>query len=284
MGRDRRAHRKTSADTCVAASASARSSSPSPRRADAASTGCSTTSSTSSTVTSLASRPPKLKHVHPGAPQPSRGAPDAGAKRLNLLYGTQTQSAPAAPPHFRQRPVARPRATTRFWSRNEIRERFGLEGVPRPRSTLPSGREVSRRRRRIVGAPSSRACCSTAGTTSWLRLPHGKRQAQAIAETGRNPRYFERVDLRGARTVHRRGMRRGDVERCGRPRCRARRSPRSVAGLPGNAARAQPHEGPSDPRDGRAPSRRLCMAARSRCFSGSRTLQARSQSACRPPA
>ena len=53
-----------------------------------------------------------------------------GGERLNLLYGTQTEHAPAALPLLRQRSRPRSRATTATGSRTELRERFELEGVP----------------------------------------------------------------------------------------------------------------------------------------------------------
>ena len=59
----------------------------------------------------------------------SREPPAKGGKRLNLLYGTQVQT---RPPRFRFF-VNDPGLITRdygYWVENQLRERFGLEGVP----------------------------------------------------------------------------------------------------------------------------------------------------------
>ncbi len=59
----------------------------------------------------------------------ARQAPARGRRRLNLLYGTQTQ---ARPPRFRIF-VNDPSLVTRdygYWVENQLRERFALEGVP----------------------------------------------------------------------------------------------------------------------------------------------------------
>ena len=60
----------------------------------------------------------------------ARQAPSKSAnRRLNLLYGTQTQT---RPPRFRFF-VNDPSLVTRdygYWVENQVRERFGLEGVP----------------------------------------------------------------------------------------------------------------------------------------------------------
>ena len=58
-----------------------------------------------------------------------RQPPARRGKRLNMLYGTQTQTRPPRLRIF----VNDPSLVTRdyaFWVENEIRERFGLEGVP----------------------------------------------------------------------------------------------------------------------------------------------------------
>ena len=58
-----------------------------------------------------------------------RQAPGRSGRRLNLLYGTQTQQ---RPPRFRFF-VNDPGLVTRdygYWVENRLRERFGLEGVP----------------------------------------------------------------------------------------------------------------------------------------------------------
>ena len=58
-----------------------------------------------------------------------RQPPARGAKRLNLLYGTQIRT---RPPRFRFF-VNDPGLITRdygYWVENELRARFGLEGVP----------------------------------------------------------------------------------------------------------------------------------------------------------
>ncbi len=58
-----------------------------------------------------------------------RQPPSRGGKRLNLLYGTQVQT---RPPRFRIF-VNDPTLVTRdygYWVENELRERFGLDGVP----------------------------------------------------------------------------------------------------------------------------------------------------------
>ena len=58
-----------------------------------------------------------------------RQAPSRNGKRLNLLYGTQTT---VRPPRFRFF-VNDPSLITRdygYWVENQLRERFGLEGVP----------------------------------------------------------------------------------------------------------------------------------------------------------
>jgi GTP-binding protein len=59
----------------------------------------------------------------------ARQAPSRERRRLNLLYGTQTQ---VRPPRFRFF-VNDPSLVTRdygYWVENELRRRFGLEGVP----------------------------------------------------------------------------------------------------------------------------------------------------------
>ena len=59
----------------------------------------------------------------------ARQPPSRNGKRLNLLYGTQTRS---RPPRFRFF-VNDPGLVTRdygYWVENELRERFGLDGVP----------------------------------------------------------------------------------------------------------------------------------------------------------
>jgi GTP-binding protein len=59
----------------------------------------------------------------------AREPPSKGGKRLNLLYGAQVQT---RPPRFRLH-VNDPKLVTRdyaYWVENELRRRFGLEGVP----------------------------------------------------------------------------------------------------------------------------------------------------------
>ncbi len=59
----------------------------------------------------------------------ARQPPARGAKRLNLLYGAQIR---VRPPRFRLH-VNDPGLVTRdyaYWVENELRERFGLDGVP----------------------------------------------------------------------------------------------------------------------------------------------------------
>jgi GTPase len=59
----------------------------------------------------------------------ARQPPSRGSKRLNLLYGAQVET---RPPRFRFT-VNDPGLITRdygYWVENELRERFGLEGVP----------------------------------------------------------------------------------------------------------------------------------------------------------
>jgi GTP-binding protein len=59
----------------------------------------------------------------------ARQPPSDRGRRLNLLYGTQTQ---VRPPRFRLH-VNDPGLVTRdygYWVENELRKRFGLEGVP----------------------------------------------------------------------------------------------------------------------------------------------------------
>ena len=59
----------------------------------------------------------------------ARQPPSRDRRRLNLLYGTQTQT---RPPRFRIF-VNDPSLVTRdygYWVENQVRERFGLEGVP----------------------------------------------------------------------------------------------------------------------------------------------------------
>ena len=58
-----------------------------------------------------------------------REPPSKGNRRLNLLYGTQTQ---VRPPRFRCF-VNDPGLITRdyaYWVENQLRERYQLEGVP----------------------------------------------------------------------------------------------------------------------------------------------------------
>jgi GTPase len=59
----------------------------------------------------------------------ARQPPTRDRRRLNLLYGTQTQT---RPPRFRLF-VNDPSLVTRdygYWVENRLRERFELEGVP----------------------------------------------------------------------------------------------------------------------------------------------------------
>jgi GTP-binding protein len=59
----------------------------------------------------------------------ARQTPSRGGKRLNLLYAAQVQT---RPPRFRVW-VNDPGLVTRdygYWFENEVRQRFGLEGVP----------------------------------------------------------------------------------------------------------------------------------------------------------
>ena len=59
----------------------------------------------------------------------ARQPPSRGGKRLNVLYGAQIR---IRPPRFRIF-VNDPGLVTRdygYWVENELRERFGLEGVP----------------------------------------------------------------------------------------------------------------------------------------------------------
>ena len=58
-----------------------------------------------------------------------RQPPSRNGKRLNLLYGAQIHVAAAALPHLRQRPGLVTRDYG-YWVENELRERFGLDGVP----------------------------------------------------------------------------------------------------------------------------------------------------------
>jgi GTPase len=64
-----------------------------------------------------------------GVLREARQPPSRNGKRLNVLYGTQVQ---ARPPRFRI-VVNDPGLITRdygYWVENELRQRFGLEGVP----------------------------------------------------------------------------------------------------------------------------------------------------------
>jgi GTP-binding protein len=59
----------------------------------------------------------------------ARQPPSRDGRRLNLLYGTQTQT---RPPRFRFF-VNDPSLVTRdygYWVENQLRDRFELEGVP----------------------------------------------------------------------------------------------------------------------------------------------------------
>jgi GTP-binding protein len=59
----------------------------------------------------------------------ARQPPGRGGKRLNLLYGTQVTQ---RPPRFRVF-VNDPSLVTRdygYWVENQLREKFGLDGVP----------------------------------------------------------------------------------------------------------------------------------------------------------
>ena len=103
--------------------------SPSRRRPAAASRACSTGSSSCSRSTRAASRRPELNNFLQEL-RAARQAPSKSAtRRLNLLYGTQTQT---RPPRFRFF-VNDPGLVTRdygYWVENQLRERFELEGVP----------------------------------------------------------------------------------------------------------------------------------------------------------
>ena len=59
----------------------------------------------------------------------ARAAPSERGRRLNLLYGAQVST---RPPRFRLH-VNDPKLVTRdygYWVENELRETFGLDGVP----------------------------------------------------------------------------------------------------------------------------------------------------------
>ena len=97
-------------------------------------------------------------------------------------------------------------------------------GVVRAPSSWAAGR----------GGRASRACSPTAATTVTLATRHAE-DAQAIRETGRNPRFDATVDL----TRHRRDDDRGGAGRTtpssSSSPCRAARSARSSQSLPGDA-------------------------------------------------
>ena len=86
----------------------------------------------------------------------ARQPPSKNGKRLNLLYGTQTQ---VRPPRFRFF-VNDPglHDDYGYWVENQLRERFELEGVPSRRLRRPSMRRAVRARsmKAVFVSPSSR--------------------------------------------------------------------------------------------------------------------------------
>jgi len=73
--------------------------------------------------------PPSKIPVRPLEKPDPKQSPARGTRRLNLLYGAQVES---RPPRFRFT-VNDPGLVTRdygYWVENQLRERFGLEGVP----------------------------------------------------------------------------------------------------------------------------------------------------------
>ncbi len=117
------------AASCAAACASDRRSSPSPPKPAEASNGCSTRSRSCSTGIPRGSRPPELNRAL-GELREARQPPSGPrGRRLNLLYGAQVR---VRPPRFRLS-VNDPALVTRdygYWVENQLRARFGLEGVP----------------------------------------------------------------------------------------------------------------------------------------------------------
>ena len=108
-----------------------------------------------------------------------------------------------------------------YWVENELRERFELEGVP------VSIDFVTPHVRFLVAGAGS---WGTAFTHVLLERGHDvvlgchtAEQARAIAETGRNPRYLPKVDLRAVEAVAAR-RRAGATSTSSSSRCRARRS------------------------------------------------------------
>ncbi len=102
--------------------------SPPRRRPAAGSRACSTRSRSSSTSTTAGSRRPSSTGSSDELKE-ARQPPSRGRKRLNLLYGAQVSS---RPPRFRFT-VNDTSLVTRdygYWVENELRARFGLEGVP----------------------------------------------------------------------------------------------------------------------------------------------------------
>ena len=195
--------------------ASGRRSSPSRRRPAAASAGCSTGSRSSSRSTRRAISTGELNRFLGELRDRRARAADATGRRLNLLYGTQVET---RPPRFRLF-VNDPGLVTRdygYWVENRLRERFGLAGVPghhrlrRERGQLNARR---RRRRRARGDSRRSPRCSrdARATTSTLAC-RDPEQAQAIAETGRNPRYLHDVDLSRESRRRRRAAPVGEAE------------------------------------------------------------------------
>ncbi len=123
----------------------------------------------------------------------ARQPPSRGRKRLNLLYGAQVS---ARPPRFRFT-VNDTSLITRdygYWVENELRARFGLEGVP----VTIDFRPPVVRTAVVVGGGSWGTGFSRFLADHGLDVTLATRQAEdaaAIRETGRNPRFMTEVDL-----------------------------------------------------------------------------------------
>src|SRR5256885_1962326 len=119
-----------------------------------------------------------------------------------MLYGAQIR---ARPPRFRVF-VNDPGLVTRdygYWVENELRERFGLDGVPVSIDFVRRA-EASAVRFLVVGAGSWGTAFSRVlldRRHDVVLACHTTEQAAAIGESGRNPRYLTRVDLGPVRAV-----------------------------------------------------------------------------------
>ena len=209
----------------------AATSSRSRRRPAAGSTACSTTSRSSSSATREGIPTPELEPLPSTSCARSAQPPSRNGKRLNLLYAAQIHQ---RPPRFRIF-VNDPALITRdygYWVENELRERFGLEGVP------VSIDFVKRHVRFLVAGAGSWGTAFThvlleRGHDVVLALPHRRAGGCDRRDGTQSALRCRRSTCAASRRC--RSTTRPATSTSSSSRCRARRSPTSSRALPGDA-------------------------------------------------